>query len=691
MNLFERIGRQPVRLTPDVWMSRVMIFGCLTPKERQVIRDIPLSRGLNIVWAKAADPSADPARIGGHSAGKTTFCRFLRYLLGETTFGTKAAMDAIRRSFPSGYVAAEIHVRGHNWAVRRPIGSGRASYIMPDAGIDELLEGGGTSVSQEEYTERLGLDALLDNMESSQVVQTGEQITWGHVLAWCSRDQEARFQNLHTWRVTQSESGTPSFRSSRIGPLFAIRAILGLYQQGELLDEECLASFKRDKAEVEKAIEDATREPQFRVNLYHRYLREFLQDYFPDEADHLDTFDYKDDGTLFAQSLSRLAGKVREQIEQEIQTATEDRDAAQDAIDSINGWIHQIDEESEIRDGLYSQEKLGKSEVNPELTARNRQRGDYEKYKEAPCPWSGVKIRECPAVVERQQALSMSSIHDAHTMEQAEARKVEEIKKIELEKVGMEGRRSRLLEKLKEQRGARGKAQDLVRDGQNRLRDLARIQKEYERWVNWNEKPAEYSALTMLRKKQQTLDAEIVNMEQNLAQALTRHNVDCDLLSSIFSQIVKSILPGSRHDGKVLLDKGEISFRITRGSVMSGEAISTIAVLWADLAALIYNCISEKSRHPGILIHDSPREADLALSVYHSFINFAGSIQNCFADEMQCPFQYIVTTTTEPPEQYRDLDNKYLKLPLDASSAGGDGLLLRCDVEANAADLFQNL
>lgn len=451
-----------------------------------------------------------------------------------------------------------------------------------------------------------------------------------------------------------------------------------------MLDEERLASLKRDKVEVDKAIDDATREPQFRVNLYHRYLREFLLDYFPDEADHLDTLDYRGE-TLFAQSLSQLAGKARERIEQEIEAATKQRDAAQDAIDSINGRIHQIDDELEMKDGLYSLEQLGKSEVNPELTTRNRQRGDYEKHKENTCPWSGVKIRKCPVVLERQRVLSMSSIHDAYTMEQAEARRAEEIEKIELEKEEIEGRRSCLQDELKEKREVRSKAQDLLRDGQSRHSDLRRIQKEYERWANWNETPEEYSALKILRERKQALDAEITKTEQNLAQALTRHNADCDLLSSIFSQIVKRVLPGSRHDGKVLLDKGEISFRITRGSVMSGEAISTIAVLWADLAALIFNCVSEKSRHPGILIHDSPREADLALSVYHSFINFAGSIQNSFADEMRCPFQYIVTTTTEPPEEYCE-DKKYLKLQLDASDI--NGLLLQCDVDANMPELF---
>ena len=44
---------------------------------------------MNIIWARPADPDeADPAARGrGHDVGKTSFCRLIRYLLGEEHFG----------------------------------------------------------------------------------------------------------------------------------------------------------------------------------------------------------------------------------------------------------------------------------------------------------------------------------------------------------------------------------------------------------------------------------------------------------------------------------------------------------------------------------------------------------------------------------------------------------------------------
>ncbi|MCD6327741.1 hypothetical protein J7M28_09320, partial [bacterium] len=187
MNLYNTLKLKPVRSEPDVWVSRLMILERIAP-DPVVIRDIPLTRGLNIIWAEEAEDDSPSAEITGHSAGKTTFCRLVRYVLGERTFGTKAAMELIRGAFPEGYVAAELNILGRRWVVRRPFGSGRMSYIKEDASIEELLEQRGRSVTQESYPQELGLESLLDELETGGNVQTGEMIQWAHILAWCTRD-----------------------------------------------------------------------------------------------------------------------------------------------------------------------------------------------------------------------------------------------------------------------------------------------------------------------------------------------------------------------------------------------------------------------------------------------------------------------------------------------------------------------
>ncbi len=48
----------------------------------------------------------------------------------------------------------------------------------------------------------------------------------------------------------------------------------------------------------------------------------------------------------------------------------------------------------------------------------------------------------------------------------------------------------------------------------------------------------------------------------------------------------------------------------------------TMAVLLADISGLIYNAKNEKSKLPGFLLHDSPREADLGKRIYWSYPRF---------------------------------------------------------------------
>ncbi len=211
MDLYKELSLTPVRSEPSVWISRLVIFDRIAPNP-VTIRDIPLTRGVNIIWAEETEDDNPAAEISGHSAGKTTFCRLLRYVLGEKTFGTKANTELIRKSLPEGYVAAELHVAGQQWAVQRPLGSGRMSYFKQDATVEEQLQDRGQSVSQDDYPKRICLEDLLDKLESGAVVRTGETIHWAHVLAWCTRDQEARFQNIHEWRSPRSESDAPTFR-----------------------------------------------------------------------------------------------------------------------------------------------------------------------------------------------------------------------------------------------------------------------------------------------------------------------------------------------------------------------------------------------------------------------------------------------------------------------------------------------
>ena len=75
------------------------------------------------------------------------------------------------------------------------------------------------------------------------------------------------------------------------------------------------------------------------------------------------------------------------------------------------------------------------------------------------------------------------------------------------------------------------------------------------------------------------------------------------------------------------------------------------------------------ARLPGLMLHDSPREADLGGRIYRSFIRFIASLVQHYGKNENCPFQYILTTTTAPPKKLQT--SEYVKLRLDASKLKG--------------------
>jgi hypothetical protein len=104
---------------------------------------------------------------------------------------------------------------------------------------------------------------------------------------------------------------------------------------------------------------------------------------------------------------------------------------------------------------------------------------------------------------------------------------------------------------------------------------------------------------------------------------------------------------------------------------ISGSAVNALKVLAFDLGAMLWSA-SGKSHHPRLLIHDSPRVADMSLVPYSAVFDLVAAAEGDGKDAVN--FQYIITTTESPPE---DLHDKHLVLTLDASVE--QGLLFKRD------------
>jgi hypothetical protein len=678
MDIYSNLNLKPVRLEPDIWVKRLIIFEQVTP-EPKVIRDIPLSKGLNIIWAEESENDNSPTEITGHSAGKTTFCRMLRYVLGEKTYGTRTNMDLIQKALPDGYIAAELTVQGKKWAVMRPTRKSRSSYIKDNATIEELLKDRSHPAYSDTYTQEIGIEGLANNFRTG-IIRTGESIQWRHILSWCARDQENRFQNIYEWRSPRSESEPPGFRFPKADPLFVMRATLGLFLSDEIKGEEKLADLLKQKDKLTQQLEEKKREPQFRINLYEQQLRNHLKTILPDEKD-IDMIPFHS-GELLRGDIYRLTDTAIEQIEKDIKELERDRTTIQGELDDIGARIRELERELAELDALFNFNTAATEEISVSLLQRQERQKKFEELKNKTCKLGDVIIKECQHVKERQEIVQLSEFRDIHNTKSIKARQDDEFGKINKEKE----RLREIIDKLKhEQQDSLAKREifiDQLTEKREKLRDLKSNREEIETWTAKMEKPGGYEELDNIRNKIEVTERERVKLENELTGLLREHDQNRKLLESIFSGAVRSVLPSGIYDGKVSIENRELAFCITNGPAMSGEAVETLSVLLSDIASLIYNTVSANSHLPGFLLHDSPREADLGGGIYRSFIRFAASLQVHFDELDNCPFQYILTTTTAPPSELQN--DQYVKLKLNAAQP--TGLLLKRNIAFPSAD-----
>jgi hypothetical protein len=181
----------------------------------------------------------------------------------------------------------------------------------------------------------------------------------------------------------------------------------------------------------------------------------------------------------------------------------------------------------------------------------------------------------------------------------------------------------------------------------------------------WNELDKAQRRLESLDKKA----TESQEQQKQVRESLKRRR---QRLSRYFDTTLKALVSQTA-TGTIRLDGRGLHAEAAGEIADSGEAIGTFAtVLGLDLACLI-GSICGIGHTPRLLIHDSPREADSEPEMYHQLFNYVAWLETLFGDQPPS-FQYIVTTTTQPPA---DLAKKpYVCVTLHARD--DDGLLLKC-------------
>jgi len=653
LDLLPRSGMEvkpePGRMEPRFWVRRLVMW----EKPGTLLREIELRPGLNIIW------SPDPADLGmtqesesvlGHGSGKTLFCRLLRYALGEDRFSPDDQRFRIAQAFPEGIVGAEVMIGGTQWAVLRPIGSGRQHYAVPDAGLEQVLAGDYAATGIEPFLKAVESQMLSADVVALIPVEHPLQ-AWQVALAWLSRDQECRFDKVLDWRSSDSDSGSPARGLSATKLLDALRALIGAIVPEEYkLRAEIGAMENRQKEIEQEAVRQAWDADRVRTRLITelglnpnellpgRLAVEPLRQAAKAKLARLATVSPDVDVTDL-EALRSQAEEAREQAE-----------SLKRALAVVEACIPEIE-------GLMRRIRGERPGISVEIDQQ-----------EIPlCPI-------CDVPISRALAEGCKLSHKLPDLDAAKKRLEQNNQELEKVDSRLKANQAQKVQITQELNPAQSHAEEL----RQRVREIERSRDaRSDAWGKTKRLIDDASSLEeyLLAQEEKHASAEALVGEIEKKRALTTafRDAQADVfarLSCFFDAIIREMV-GSNAGGKVTLDGNGLKLSVELGGERSTAAIDSLKVIAFDLAVM---CMSIEGgiRLPAFLIHDSPREADLGLSVYHRLFHLVRSLEQ---GDGQPLFQYIVTTTTRPPDELSDkpwLRDKLGGAPAEARLLGRD-------------------
>lgn len=623
------------RTLPTIWVKRIALFKSIKPLDE--IRSIPFSSGLNIIQGEWNDSTE--TFESGHGNGKTTLCRLIRYCLGEKTFGQQHVVEEVKHCFPTGYVGAVVDVGGEEWTVLRSLGHRGRDFAKQGVSLSELADAEDV-VPYNQFTARLE-EVALATLQRRDVLSGVHSIQWLHLLALCSRDQESRYDRFWNLRHVRSDSGTPKLTKSDVS--LCVRSILELLDSKEPRLRSQIAELEDMLEQLGEKIKKKQAEPTFHITRLRTALSQemgvadadiaSLEDrtlFDVGQASDVRVKELQDELVEINQTIAPLDRQINMATSQynELLELQEQRNAASEAIEDGNAT--QLDElarlrgvkdtllERSVRECWPGRILFGECErVKAHLADIDEMLADEQK-------------TTLPQVVSREQAV-------AYLADQAK-RQYFPLKRLRDKLDDLNGQKNDLLER-------RRAVNDL-------LKRIPLATEEILKWHRIVSGEVPNDDLNNLKTDETKKLQELAKLKSQLTQLLAKQNERAKQFGSRFNDIVqRTINPAFK--GVVIVEDDGMSFRINREKSLGGEAYETLAVLLADIAILTESS-SDSVCHPGLLIHDSPREADLNVRLYERMLDVAFSFMG--ADARNVPYQYIVTTTTRPSKRLQDSD-----------------------------------
>ena len=628
-----------IRSSPRLWVETVWL---LESREPPVLtRTIELQQGLNIVWAKESDTHAGSGlRSAGHGVGKTSLCLLLRYALGDDAPAIGVLREKAVSGFPKGGVAAKVHVDGVTWVVFRPYGAYGHSLAAAVDTLDALLAPGVVNQFQAYVA---ALEAFsVGRLVSQSLPGTNQPLKWRHLLAWCIRDQRKRFDGFYNWRDGEGLGFT---RSRRDPPVF-VSAVLSLLDAAM---DELIRAVEVRQVEVDRTearLPDLEREPELMLNGALREMRLRVKA-GEDEPVFQDTAGESIESRVAEATATALAQES--ELEKQSDTAEE---LVLDALRRLKELEHEVEvEKAEV--GI-AQSRVTQNQ--PELERFTKLRETLQN-PTGRCDIGGIEISACEHVLMRRTRPELTLIRDEREVKQNASNLAAQLnvreKALETAKARVQPQAQQLSNHRADVRRLRMRIATSEAARTTLKQSWGALKLMQER----RDKGTDSAELVRAREKLAASKKELESLKARLEARKSQQSKRSDDLKALTRTVGERML-GSPGHARFLPGDEYRPFGVAKG----GEAYQVLEVLLGDVVCLIDSATSAESHHPGFLVHDCPREADMSELLYREFFLAAAEAAEQLAGADGTPIQFIVTTTSAPPGELRSGRHVVLEL-----------------------------
>jgi hypothetical protein len=619
---------EPVRTQPRLWVETLWLVESREPLV--FTRRIDLHAGLNIVWAKeSASSEATGLASAGHGVGKTSLCLLLRYVLGDEAPAIANLRSKAAGSFPKGGVAARVHVDGAVWLVFRPYGLYSHAMAAQCGGLEQLLQG--TAVNDFPGYGNALEQFSIGRLAARSLPGTNQPLEWRHLLAWCIREQRTRFDGFYHWR----EGEGLGFKRSRRDPPLLVGSVLGLV---DLKLDRLLRDIETTQKQVEQCrerIPELGRAPAFALAHADRQLRLRVR--------------AEEDEPIFATTVGE---SVESRVLTTLQTAEQDESRwegevaqAEEALAKEQVRLHELTKASE----------LAKLDTDIAKSLVETKQDDFERLTkvrdrlaglEGRCDPGNIEFSACEYVQKNKSAVSMAWFQDGRQAkadasllaERYRARKVDydRAEKALSNQERLISVKKTELHRLRVRIATSESSRTFLKQAWEGLQ-LQHAQRA---------QGGDTAELVEERRKLQSFETALDSLRAAEVSQKSAQSARVEAIQRL-TAVVSARLLGAAGYARFVPGHELRPFEVARG----GEAYQVLEVLLGDIVCLLDSAVAEASNHPGFLVHDCPREADMSERLYRELFLAAAEAAEQLGNGGSVPFQFIVTTTSAPPQE----------------------------------------